>query len=67
MENFVTEKEFQLSLSRWEAIKGVFKSWSDVFKFAFSYDDTGCTEDSELKEIKTRVRETSQQRPVRFR
>lgn len=31
-----------------------------MFKFAFSYDCTGCSKENELKEVETRVRETSQ-------
>lgn len=31
-----------------------------MFKFAFSYDYAGCIQENELKEIKTRVRETRQ-------
>lgn len=31
-----------------------------MFKFAFSYDYTGCAKKNGLKEIKTRIREISQ-------
>lgn len=39
------KRSFTCTVSHWEASRGLFRSWSDVLEFAFSFFCTGCSED----------------------